>query len=328
MLAVVFRKYGSPDVLELQDVPKPVPSDEEILVKVVAASVNPVDWHGFTGTPYLARMNRGWRNPKGVARLGVDFAGTVEAVGKDVTNFRSGDEVFGGRDGALAEYVCVRAHRAVVPKPANVSFEQAASVAVAATTALQAVRDKGGIRPGYKVLINGASGGVGTFAVQIAKALGAEEVTAVCSTRHVDLVQSIGADHVIDYTREDFAPRGVDGQRYDLAIHNAGSRPWSAYQRVLTPKAPLVITGAAKKNRLIGPFGYALRTLLRARLTGRKVVIFLADIDKQAMETLAGLLQTGQVVPVIERRYKFSEVADAFRYLGEGHAQGKIIVTM
>lgn len=324
MLAVVYRKYGSPDVLEMRDLPKPVPADDELLVKVAAASVNPADWHGFTGKPYLARMGKGWRTPK-AGRVGVDFAGTVEAVGKDVTDFRPGDEVFGGRDGALAEYVCVRAHRAVAPKPANVSFEHAASVAIAATTALQALRDKGGMRPGYKVLINGASGGVGTFAVQIAKAFGAEEVTAVCSTRHVDIVASIGADHVVDYTREDFA-RG--GRRYDLAIHNAGSRPWSTYQRVLTPTAPLVFTGGPKKNRLYGPFGYMLRTRLRASLNGRKVAIFIANLDKANMEALAELLETGKVVPVIDRRYKFSEVADAFRYLGEGHAQGKIVVTM
>jgi NADPH:quinone reductase-like Zn-dependent oxidoreductase len=219
MKAIVYHKYGSPDVLELGGIEKPVATDNEVLVRVHASSVNPADWHSVSGTPYVGRTQLGLLKPKS-ERLGVDFAGTVEAVGKDVTQFRPGDDVFGGRDGAFAEYVCVREDRAVVLKPANVTFEQAAAVPVAALTALQGLRDKGQIQPGHRVLINGASGGVGTFAVQIAKSFGAE-VTGVCSTRNVDGVRSLGADHVIDYTHEDFTQ---SGRRYDLMLDVAGSR--------------------------------------------------------------------------------------------------------
>jgi NADPH:quinone reductase-like Zn-dependent oxidoreductase len=241
--AIVHERYGGPpDVLELREVDKPVVGDDEMLVRVHATSVNPVDWHTVTGTPYLVRMMAGLLKPKSEF-LGVDFAGTVEAVGKDVTQFQPGDEVFGARDGAFADYVCVREERAVVHKPAGVTFEQAAAVAVAAISALQGLRDKGQIQSGQKVLINGASGGVGTFAVQIAKSFGAE-VTGVCSTRNVEIVRSIGADHVIDYTQEDFT---LSEQRYDLMLDVAGNRSWSDCKRVLNEKATLVLVGGPKK---------------------------------------------------------------------------------
>ncbi|MBM2822357.1 MAG: NAD(P)-dependent alcohol dehydrogenase, partial [Thermoleophilia bacterium] len=314
MKAAVRDRYGSPDVVELREIEKPVPADDEVLVRVRAASVNPADWYGVTGRPYVGRAAMGLRKPKS-NRLGVDFAGTVEAVGKDVTQFRPGDEVFGGRDGAFAEYVCVREERAVVPKPANVTFEEAAAVPVAALTALQGLRDKGQIQPGHRVLINGASGGVGTFAVQIAKALGAE-VTGVCSTRNVDLVRSLGADHVVDYTQEDFTR---SDQRYELLLDVAGSRSWRACRRVLTPQATLVIIGAPKGGRLLGPLSHIIKVRLAAVRSRRKAVFFIAKLNKPDLEALGELLAAGKVTPVIDRRYELSEVADAFRYLGEGH---------
>ena len=256
-------------------------------------------------------------------RLGVDFAGTVEAVGRDVTEFRPGDEVF-GRSGAFAEYVCVRADGALALKPANLTFEQAAAVPVAALTALQGLRDKGQIKPGQQVLINGASGGVGTFAVQIAKALGAE-VTGVCSTRNVDLARSLGADHVIDYTHEDFTR---SDRRYDLMLDIAGSRSWSECRRVLNPQATLVIVGAPKGNPLLGPLSHIGKMRLAAVRSSRKVVFFVAKFNQADMVVLRELLEAGKVTPVIDRRYELSEIADALRYLGEGHARGKIVLTV
>jgi len=323
MRAIVRDTYGSPDVLELQEIEKPDVTDDEVLVRVRAASVNPLDWHSLTGTPYLVRMEGGLRKPKS-NRLGVDFAGTVEAVGKEVTQFRPGDEVFGGRSGAFAEYVCVPEDRAVVLKPANVTFEEAAAVPVAALTALQGLRDKGQLQPGQKVLINGASGGVGTFAVQIAKSFGAE-VTGVCSTRNVDPVRSIGADHVIDYTREAFTR---SDRRHDLMLDVAGSRSWSECRRVLNPQATLVIVGGPKTNRLIGPLGHVVKVRLAALRSSRKVVFFIAKFNKADMVVLRELLEAGEVTPVIDRRYALSEIADALRYMGEGHAQGKNVITV
>ncbi len=321
MRAIIRNTYGSPDVLELQEIDKPDLADDGVLVQVRAASVNPADWYGLTGTPFVARMLQGLLKPKQQV-LGVDFAGTVEAVGRDVTQFRPGDEVFGGRSGAFAEYVCVR--NAVAAKPANLTFEQAAAVPVAAITALQGLRDKGQIQPGQKVLINGASGGVGTFAVQIAKAFGAE-VTGVCSTRNVDLVRSIGADHVIDYTREDFTR---SDRRYDLMLDVAGSRSWSECRRVLNPQATLVIVGAPKGNRLIGPLSHIVKVRLAALRSSQKVVFFVAKMNKADMMVLRELLEAGKVRPVIDRHYELSEIADALRYLGEGHAQGKVVLTV
>jgi NADPH:quinone reductase-like Zn-dependent oxidoreductase len=270
--------------------------------------------------PLIVRPSTGLLKPRS-DRTGIDFAGTVEAVGKDVTHVRPGDEVFGARSGALAEYVSVR--DAVVAKPANVSFEEAAAVPVAAITALQGLRDKGKLQAGQKVLINGASGGVGTFAVQIAKALGAE-VTGVCSTRNVELVRSLGADHVVDYTREDFTR---SGERYDLLLDIAGSRSWSQLRRVLTPEATVVIVGA-QKRRVLGPIGHIVRLRLASLRGSQKAVFFIAKTNRADMEILRELIEAGKIKPVVDRRYELSETADAFRYLGEGHARGKIIVTL
>ncbi len=320
MKAVVHNKYGSPDVLEIHEIDKPELTDDGVLVRVHAASINPADWYGLTGKPYVARPQMGLRKPKS-NRLGVDFAGTVEEVGKDVTQFRPGDEVFGARSGALAEYVCVR--DAVVLKPANVTIEQVATIGVAALTALQGLRDKGKIQPGQKVLINGASGGVGTFAVQIAKAFGAE-VTGVCSTRNVELVRSLGADHVIDYTKEDFT-RG--DQRYDLMLDNAGSRSWSEIRRVLKPKATLVIVGAPKGSSFLGPLSHIVKVRLAALGSSRKVGFFIAKLNRADTMVMREFLESGKVVPVVDKCYEMSEVAEAFRYLGEGHARGKIVLT-
>jgi NADPH:quinone reductase-like Zn-dependent oxidoreductase len=323
MKAAVRDRYGSPDVVELREIETPVVADDELLVRVRAASVNPADWYSVTGRPYVGRPQIGLLKPKQRV-LGVDFAGTVEAVGRDVTQFRAGDEVFGGRNGAFAEYVPVRAERAVVLKPANVTFEQAAAVPIAGITALQGLRDKGQLQPGQKVLINGASGGVGTFAVQIAKALGAD-VTGVCSTRNVDLVRSIGADHVIDYTREDFTR---SDRRFDLMLDVAGSRSWSEYRRVLTPQATLVIVGAPKGSRLIGPLSHVVKVRLAALRSSQKVAFFVAKFNKADMEVLRELLESGKVTPVIDRCYELSEIADAFRYLGEGHCRAKVVITV
>jgi len=322
MKAAVRDRYGSPDVVEVREIDKPVPADDEVLVRVHAASLNLADWYEVTGRPYVGRAQMGLRKPKS-ERLGVDYAGMVEAIGRDVTEFRPGDEVFGGRNGAYAEYVCAREDRAIVPKPANVTFEQAAAVPVAAITALQGLRDKGQLQPGQNVLINGASGGVGTFAVQIAKALGAE-VTGVCSTRNVDLVRSLGADHVVDYTHDDFTRTD---RRYDLMFDIAGSRPWSEFKRVLDPRATVVLVGGPKANRLLGPLGHVVGVRLASLRGSRKVVFFIAKLNKEDMVVLRELLETGKVTPVVDRQYELSEIADAFRYMGGGHCRSKIIVT-
>jgi NADPH:quinone reductase-like Zn-dependent oxidoreductase len=323
MKAAIRDRYGPPHVVELREVGKPVPADEEVLVRVRAASLNLADWYAVTGRPWIGRTQMGLFKPK-TNRLGVDYAGTVEAVGKDVTEFRPGDDVFGGRDGAYAEYVCARADRSMALKPANVTFEQAAAVPIAAITALQGLRDKGQVRPGQKVLINGASGGVGTFAVQIAKVLGAQ-VTAVCSTANVDTARSIGADHVIDYTREDFTR---SDERYDLMLDIAGSRSWSECRRVLDPQATLVIVGGSKRNRLLGPLGHLVKVRVAAFRSSRKVVFYIAKFNKADMEVLRELLETGRVTPVIDRRYELSDIADALGYMGEGHARAKIVLTV
>ena len=321
MKAIVHTTYGSPDVLELREIEKPDVADDGVLVRVRAASVNPADWYGIAGRPWLARPMMGLRKPKS-PEVGADFAGTVEAVGRDVTQVRPGEDVF-GRSGTFAEYVCLAEDR-VVLKPTTVTFEQAAAVPVAAITALQSLRDKGQVEPGHKVLVNGASGGVGTFAVQIAKALGAE-VTAVCSTRNVDLVRSLGADHVIDYTREDFTQTD---QRYDLLLDIAGSRSWREVRRVLHPQATLVIIGGPKGTRLLGPLSHIVNVKLASVRSRRRVVFFVAKIVKADLEVVRELLESGQVTPVVDRRYELSETADAFRYLGEGHAQGKLVIAV
>jgi NADPH:quinone reductase-like Zn-dependent oxidoreductase len=324
MKAIVRDEYGSPDVLDLQEVEMPELTDDGVLVRVRAASVNPVDWHDVTGTPWIARPMTGLRGPKGSRITGRDFAGTVEAVGKDVTDLHPGDDVFGGKSGggSFAEYVSVPME--VARKPANLTFEEAAAVPVAALTALQGLRDHGQLQPGQKVLVNGASGGVGTFAVQIAKALGAE-VTAVCSTRNIEQARSLGADRVIDYTREDFT-RG--GERYDLILDVAGTKSWSRYRRMLKPDGTLVMVGAPKANRLLGPLGHIARVRLAAWRGSQKAVFFVAKFNKPDLDALRELLESGNVKPVVEKRYELGEVADALGYLGEGHAQGKIVINI
>jgi len=325
MKAIVYRCYGPPDVLKLEDIEKPTAADNEVLVKVHAAAVNPLDWHYMRGKPYLMRMEAGLGTPKN-SRLGVDFAGTVEAVGRNVKRFKPGDEVFGGKYGAFAEYVSVAEDRALVLKPANLTFEQAASVGVAAITALQALRDQGKIQPGQKVLINGASGGVGTFAVQIAKSFGAE-VTGVCSTRNVDMVRSIGADQVIDYTKEDFTERA---QRYDVILDNVGNRSLLDIRRVLNPEGKYVLIGGGGPDAgpWIGPFIGPIKALVLSKFVSQDMGMFLADLNQEDLTVLSDLMQAGKVTPVIDRRYKLSEIAEAIRYLEEGHARGKVVINL
>jgi NADPH:quinone reductase-like Zn-dependent oxidoreductase len=321
--AFTHAEYGSPDVLELRDVEKPSPAADKVLVRVRAASVNPVDWHELTGMPYVLRLQEGLRRPKS-ERLGADFAGTVETVGSGVTRFQPGAEVFGVRNGAFAEYLVVNEDRAVAPKPAGLSFEQAAAAGVAALTALQGLRDKGQIRAGHKVLINGASGGVGTFAVQIAKSFGAH-VTAVCRTPNVETARSLGADEVVDYTREDFTR---SGKRYDLLLDIAGNRSWPERKRVLADEARLVVVGGPKTNRWIGPLSGMVKVRVLSIGASQRVVSFIAKPDREDLETLRELLETGTVKPVLDRRYELGELRDALSYLAEGHARGKIVITV
>jgi len=322
MRAVVYGKYGL-DALELRDVDKPVLEDHQLLIRVHASSVNPAEWYGVTG-PFFARLfGGGLRKPKSAA-VGADLAGRVEAVGKDVKEFRPGDEVFGTAAGSWAEYAAAREAR-LVRKPANISFEEAAAVPIAALTALQALRDKGRVQPGQKVLINGASGGVGTYAVQLAKVLGAD-VTAVCSTRNVDVARSLGADRVVDYTKEDFTQLG---ERHDLMLDIAGSRPFRQFRRVLTPEATVVVVGAKfPSNGGIGPLSHVLGTLLASLGRSQTAKFFVAKINKEDLGFLGELLEAGKVRSVIDRRFELSQAPDALRYLGEGHARGKVIITM
>src|SRR5437870_3861283 len=325
MKAIVYSDYGLSN-LKLENIEKPVPNDDQILVKVRAASINPYDWHFVEGTPYIMRMmGVGLRKPKDI-QLGVDFAGTVEAVGKNVTQFKPGDEVFGGRGGAFAEYVCRRAEGAVALKPANLTFEQAASVNIAGITALQALRDRGKVESGQKVLINGASGGVGTFAVQIAKSFGAD-VTGVCSIRNVDLVRSLGADHVIDYTKEDFAK---GDQMYDVILDNVPNHSLSECRRILNPTGKYVMIGGGgpNDNRWIGPFGRLIQTLVVSPFVSQKMGMMMAELKKSDLAILGDMMQSGKVKPVIDRTYKLSELPAAIAYLEEGHARGKVVITV
>jgi len=324
MKAIVHCEYGSPDVLELKDVETPVPNDNQLLVRVRASAVNPLDL--TIAGPLALRPISGLRKPK-ETRVGVDYSGTVEAVGKNVTNFKPGDEVFGGKTGSFAEHICVLADRAVVAKPSNVTFEQAAAVPVAAITALQGLRDKGHIQAGQKVLVNGASGGVGTFAVQIAKSFGAE-VTGVCSTRNVDLVRSIGADHVIDYTKEDFT-NGTE--RYDLIFDLVCNHSFAERRRVLTPQGICVmagIGGAGWHDGILGKIVGELYAIARSRFIEQKFVAYIASFNQKDMMTLAELMQSGKIKPVIDRTYKLSEVSKALWYLQEGHARGKVVLSV
>ena len=316
MKAIVYEKYGSPDVLQFKEIATPAPADDEVLIHVRAASVNPLDWHFMRGEPWFIRLMTGLRKPKD-ERLGVDVAGVVEAVGKNVTQFKPGDEVFGGCRGAFAERVCAKEDELAL-KPSNLSFEQAAAVLVAAITALQGLRDKGRIQPGHKVLIDGASGGVGTFAIQIAKSFGAE-VTAVCSTRNLQTAQSIGADHVIDYTREDFTRNGL---RYDLIMAANAYHSIFDYRRALSRGGICVKSGGRASlpgmllGRLLSLFGH------------KKTCSLIAKLNKKDLVLLKGFLEAGTVVPVIDRRYPLSHTAEAIRYLEEGHARGKVVITV
>ena len=320
MKAIVITKYGSPDVLQFEEVEKPTPKDNQVLVKVQAASANPLDWHGIRGKPFIARlMGTGLLRPKS-SKVGADVAGRVEAVGKDVTQFKPGDEVFGGCNGSFAEYACAREDR-VALKPANLSFEEVAAVPVAAYTALQGLRDKGHIQPGQKVLVNGASGGVGTFAVQIAKSFGAE-VTGVCSTRNLDMLRKIGADHVIDYTQENFTK---NGQRYDLILDAVGNHSVSDYKRALNPEGVCVVVGFSGMSYMIQ---HMIVGSFASKTGSKKISMMLTKPNKEDLIFMKQLLEDGKVVPVIDRRYPLSEVPEAIRYLEAGHAQGKVIITV
>jgi NADPH:quinone reductase-like Zn-dependent oxidoreductase len=309
MKAAIHEAYGS---LRVREVEKPAPGPGEVLVRVRATSLNAADWYGFVGRPWAARPMMGFRKPRS-GGLGSDFAGVVEATG---------DEVFGFRHGAFAEYLA--AGEAVGRKPANLSFEEAAAVPIAGLTALQGLRDHGQVRPGQRVLVNGASGGVGTFAVQVAKALGAE-VHTVCSTRNAAQALELGADRVFDYSREDFTRSGV---RYDVLLDIAGSRSWASMRRVLAPGGTVVLVGGPRERRMFGPLGHIARILLAAKLARKRARFFIAKPNRDDLSTLRDLIEAGRVRPVIERRYELAQIAEAMRHLGDGHARAKIVVTV
>ncbi len=316
MKAIVLNQYGSPDVVELKEIDKPVIKENEVLVRVNAASVNAGDIFTMRGSPWVIRFTVGISRPKNYV-LGWDIAGQVEEVGKTVTRFKPGDEVYTACSGAFAEYACV-AEEALAMKPANLTFEQAAAVPTAALTALKALRDQGKVQPGQKVLINGASGGVGTFAVQIAKAFGAE-VTGVCSTSKMEIVRSIGADHVIDYTRENFTQ---SEQRYDFILDNVGSHAFSDYRRVLTPQ------GIIQPNTGHAGMGYVFKGFLLSLFMHQQGGMFVADPNGKNMDDLTELIEAGKITPVVDKTYPLSEAREAIRYLDEGHARGKVVITM
>jgi NADPH:quinone reductase-like Zn-dependent oxidoreductase len=322
MKAVVQDRYGSADALGLAAVDQPVPKENEVLVRVHAAGVDAGVWHLMTGLPYLIRLAYGVRKPRQRIR-GRELAGRVEAVGRDVTRFRPGDELYGVGEGAFAEYACVPEGRAA-PKPANLSFEQAAAVPISAITALQGLRDKGRVQPGQQVLVIGAAGGVGSFAVQLAKAFGAH-VTGMVSTAKTDLARSIGADAVIDYTREDL----TDGtHRYDLVLDTAGNRPLSSLRRALAPRGTLVIVGGEGGGRWLGGTERLLRALLLSPFVGQRLVGFVAGEGSDDLQVLTGLIEAGKVTPVIDRTYPLDQAPEALRYWGQGHARGKVVVTI
>jgi NADPH:quinone reductase-like Zn-dependent oxidoreductase len=318
MKALVRHRYGGPEVLQLEEVETPALEDDRVLVRVRASSVNRAELYGMLGRPLFARPLMGGGVLKPAPRLGTDFSGVVEAVGKSVTALAPGDEVFGGRDGAYAEYVSAKS---VVRKPANVSFEEAAAVPIAGLTALQGLRDKGRLQPGERVLINGASGGVGALAIQIAKALGGQ-VTAVCSTRNVEQAHRLGADRVVDYTSEDFT-RAAD--RYDVVLDVAGSRPWRELRRVLAPGARVVLAGAPSGGPVLGPLPHIVGRRLLSR---GKAVNYIAKFNVPDLQTLADLLESGQLTPPIDRTYPLAEAPEALRLFGEGHTRGKLVVTI
>jgi len=322
MSAIVYHEYGTADVLRLEEIEKPEPEEGRVLIKVRAAAANPLDWHYMRGTPYLMRIESGLFKPKS-PRLGADIAGEIVAVGASVTEFKPGDEVFGTGGGTFAEYARASVKR-IALKPANLTFEEAAAVPVAAITALQGLRDKGHLGAGQKVLINGASGGVGTFAVQIAKAFGAE-VTGVCSTRNIALVRSLGADRVIDYTKEDVTQ---SEERYDVILDNVGNLSLSAMKRLLTPhgRAVLIGGGGPEDGQWIGPMGRALRAVLWSPFLDQKFEMLLAEINNEDLNLLREMLESGKLKPVIDRTYALHEVPDAIRYLETGRARGKVVI--
>jgi NADPH:quinone reductase-like Zn-dependent oxidoreductase len=316
MKAIVQNDYGSPEVFELKEIDKPVAKDDEVLVRVQAAALHAGDYYAMRGEPYLVRMSAGWPKPRDYVP-GYDVAGIVEAVGKNVTQFQSGEEVFGACNRTCAEYVCAEENN-FSSKPANLTLEQAAAVPTSAVAALHGLRDAGKVQPGQKVLINGASGGVGTFAVQIAKALGAE-VTGVCSTRNVDLIRSIGADQVIDYTQEDFTQ---GGQRYDLILDQVANHSLSDYRRVLTPQGTYV------PNSGNSGLGYIIKAFLTSLFVSQQGRPFIAIPKKEDLVDLKELIEAGKVTPVIDRTYPLNETPEAFRYLDQGHARGKVVITV
>ena len=325
MKAIVYRNFGSPDILRCEELEKPCPGDDEVLIKVRAASINPLDWKIMKGGPFLLRLLLGLGKPK-TKRPGVDVAGEVEAVGKNVHHLKPGDRVFGTCIGAFAEYAISKSaigmKSALVIKPENLTFEQAASAPVAALTALQGLRDKAGIQPGHQVLVNGAAGGVGTFAVQIAKAFGAT-VTGVCSTRNVEMVRSIGADQVIDYTQEDF----TQGEAlYDIILDCVGNHSFSTCRRVLNPKGILVGVGGPSDVPLSRLLAGLIGALVQSLFVSQKMTFFIARVNQQDLTTVRELMAAGQVKPVIDRRYRFSEAREAFQYMEAGHARGKVIL--
>jgi len=323
MKAIVYHRYGSPDVLSCEEMAKPAPAENEVLIRVRAAAANPYDWHFMRGEPYAVRiMAGGLRKPKD-PRLGADVAGVIEAVGRNIRQFKPGDDVFGSCKGAFAEYTCASESKLAI-KPDNVTFEQAASVPIAAFTALQGLRDKGKLQPGQKVLINGAAGGVGTFAVQIAKSFGAE-VTGVCSTRNVEMVRSIGADQAVDYTQEDFTK---SARRYDVILDCVGNHSFSECRRVLNPRGIYVGAGGTTDNWMIGPLTSAIKALVLSWFVSQKQVMVLAKPSKEDLAIMGKLMESGKVTPVIDRSYSLSEVPDAIRYLEAGHARGKVVITV
>lgn len=322
MRAITQDKYGLPHVLELREIDKPTPKDDEVLVRVHAASIHPGDYFLMTGLPYIMRLGVGLRKPR-KAIPGFDVAGVVEAVGKDVTEFQPGDEVFGDAGGSCAEYVTTSADK-LAPKPANLSLEQAATVAVSGVTALRGIRDAGKVKPGQKVLINGASGGVGTFAVQIAKSLGAE-VTGVCGTNNVDMVRSIGADHVVDYTQEDFTQ---NGQQYDLILDNVANRSLAEYRRALAPSGKVLPNSGRSKGRWLGPMGRMAKSLMVSLFVRQQGRPFYAPVDKDDLIALTKLIESGEVVPVVAKTYSLEETATAMEAVGAGHVGGKVVITV
>jgi NADPH:quinone reductase-like Zn-dependent oxidoreductase len=323
MKAIRYYRYGSPEVLQFEDVDKPELTDDSLLIRVKAASVNPLDFHLMRGTPYLVRLMSGISRPKS-SGLGADMAGVVEAVGLNVSAFQPGDEVYGGGTGTLAEYVTRRHDKAVLRKPSNLTFEQAAAVPIAGFTALQALRDKAHVQAGQKVLVNGAGGGVGTFAVQIAKAYGAS-VTGVCSTAKVDMVRSIGADDVVDYTTDDVT---ASGRRYDVIIDMAGNWSLKQIKQLLAPAGILVGVGAPEGGKWIGPLAGLGKTAVASAASKQKLLSMLARQTRDDLAVLSGLLESGKVTPVIDRSYPLSEAAEAIGYLEAGHASGKVVVTI